>query len=149
MNFAHKDANHYLGMSNGINTPSEMIFKELIVNYDLPAVYIDQQVHQIPELDQILMLVRDNLFQGVYVNVPWHEELVGSLENRDHSVIYTGQCNVIMPTDDGLKGYNTLVETISKLIDCGLPKALPPKSVIDAASVKTIVLSTGIARRGM
>ncbi len=110
------DAVLFVGLCDTTSREIERLFFKLIDYTDKPFSYLNLNTPQIPDLNQMILWAKDRILGGLYIGMGWQEQVVNILEAKDHSVIYTGRCNMIKQTENGLKGYNTIVPALVKLI---------------------------------
>lgn len=107
---------HFLGLGNTVNLTVEKILDLITYKTVENGVFLNLQVNQIPELNQIMLWAKDNIVQGLFINEELQEQVVSILEIKDSSVITTGKCDTIINTLEGLKGFNSRVYAITRLI---------------------------------
>lgn len=92
------------------------IFNKIIKSADLNGIYLNLPISNRAELDQLLLWVNDGLLDGVRILDPWQSEVIQKLDKLDPSAIYTGKCDCVALSKDGLVGYNTTVEGVRRVL---------------------------------
>jgi shikimate dehydrogenase len=94
----------------------EPLFREMIKQANLSGVYLNLNISNRAELDQLLLWVNDGLLDGVKILNKWKNEVTSKLDRLDVSAIHTKEVNCVAISKDGLIGYNTDVEAIKRVL---------------------------------
>jgi 3-dehydroquinate dehydratase type I len=114
---AFSDESWHLGALQGVDDgKKELVFGNYIKHAKLNGVFTNIDISSSPELDQMLLWIKDGLLDGVYIDHPWQSSVTSRLDIKDASVHHTSVCNTVVYTESGLKGYNTYVEALDKIL---------------------------------
>ncbi len=114
---AFSDESWHLGSLQGVDDSNkELVFGNYIKHAKLNGVFTHLNITSSPELDQMLLWVKDGLLDGVYIDHPWQGSVITRLDIKDASVHHTSVCNTVVLTEPGLKGYNTYVEALDRVL---------------------------------
>lgn len=120
---AFSDESWHLGSLQGVDDGNkELVFGNYINHAKLNGVFTNIDIASSPELDQMLLWVKDGLLDGVYIDHPWQNSVISRLDIKDASVHHTSVCNTVVLTEPGLKGYNTFVEALDKVLSKYYPE---------------------------
>lgn len=112
----HPNARVYVGLCKNNSKQLEKLFFTILDDSDDPVSYLNIDTPQIPDLNQMILWAMDGIISGLYISQDWQEQVVNILDAKDQSVVNTGRCNMIMHNGKGIKGYNTIVMAITRLL---------------------------------
>jgi len=108
------NSQHFIGLNKSNNIHIEEMIDGIVKYTTIPSVFLGIDVKRVPDFDQFIYT---NNYLGLYIDKEWEKHALSKLHIKDFSVVYTGRCNAIVNMKEGLKGYNTLVYSIARLIE--------------------------------